>query len=93
MPEDRTHDETSTTFLNVGAPTDAASIQASSSNNSSAVNIHHNLIQMSMSPAKYSITQGSIVDIKDWNLLDQNSIHFSPGYNSIQALNLVLNKL
>ena len=68
MPDDRANTETSTTFLGVGVSTDVASIQAPSSTNSSAVNIHNNLIQMNMSPAKYSITQGSIVDIKDWNL-------------------------
>ena len=88
MPDDRANTETSTTFLGVGVSTDVASIQAPSSTNSSAVNIHNNLIQMNMSPAKYSITQGSIVDIKDWNLLDHNTIHFSPGNHSMKTQNL-----
>jgi hypothetical protein len=34
---------------------------------------------MNMSPAKFSAAQGSIVDIKDWNLLEHSAVHFSPG--------------
>jgi hypothetical protein len=80
LPEDKHFDESATTFLGANA----ASMPDSSSN-SSAVNIHNNpmtstMLQMNnLSPAKFSVTQGSIIDIKDWNLLDHNNIHFSPG--------------
>ena len=71
MPDDRMQDDTTTTYLAIN--------DATSLSNASAVNVHNNLIQMNLSPAKYSVTQGSIVDIKDWNLLEHNNIQFSPG--------------
>ena len=38
-----------------------------------------NLVQMSCSPTRYSAQQGSIVEIKDWNLLEHNSQNATTG--------------
>ena len=36
-------------------------------------NVHNNLIQMNCSPTRFAENQGSIVEIKDWNLLEHNT--------------------
>ena len=77
MPEDK-NPETATTFL---GGVDVGSIPYSSSSESS--NVHNNLIQMNCSPTRFAENQGSIVEIKDWNLLEHNTPIAHTGFVNI----------
>ena len=74
LPEDK-HPETE--FLGV----DPGLIPYSSSESSSTMNNvqDSNLVQMNCSPTRYSAQQGSIVEIKDWNLLEHNTQNATTG--------------